>query len=69
LSDFHKDHVIHKGSNKLDNCIPACKSCNSSKWKSKFEDWYSENNVVFNIDRYNKILKWLEEDYEQYIND
>lgn len=66
LGDLHKEHVVHKGSDKLDNCIPSCKSCNSSKWKHKFEDWYNENNEIFDLDRYNKILQWLNGDYKQY---
>lgn len=59
---LHKEHVIHNGSDKIDNCIPACKSCNSSKATKKFEDWYNESNKKYSKDRYNKIIKWLNED-------
>jgi len=61
--DFHKDHVDHKGSNGLDNCIPACSSCNSQKWKFTFDKWYNKDNLVFSKRRFNKIIKWLEKDH------
>lgn len=67
IGDFHRDHVNHEGVNDLSNCIPACKSCNTSKHDLEFENWYSENNVNFNINKLNKIEKWLNEDYKQYI--
>ncbi|PAD70567.1 hypothetical protein CHH83_01830 [Bacillus sp. 7586-K] len=65
--DFHKEHVDHEGSNKLDNCVPACKMCNSSKWAHPFESWYTNGNPVFNKSRLNRILNWLNEDYKKYI--
>lgn len=67
LGDFHKEHVDSEGKNDLSNCIPSCESCNSKKWKYDFEDWYKNKSEVFDIDRYNKILKWLNEDYKKYI--
>jgi len=63
-TDLHKEHVDHYGVNNLSNCIPACKVCNSSKWEKEFEDWYNENNSNFTIEKYNKILKWINEDYK-----
>jgi hypothetical protein len=61
--DLHREHVIHTGSNKLDNCVPSCKICNSSKKDRMFSEWYNENNYVFEQERLNKILDWLEEDH------
>lgn len=64
LYDFHKEHVDHEGENDISNCVPSCKSCNSKKWKHKFEDWYNRNNDVYDIHRFNKIIKWLGSDYK-----
>lgn len=69
LFDFCKDHKDNEGANDLSNCIPACKSCNSKKWKSTLEEWYNENNPIFNKERYNKILKWLNVDYKLHIEE
>jgi hypothetical protein len=66
LGDFHKDHVDHNGNDKLSNCVPSCKKCNSSKWKFKFEDWYNKDNEIFSMDRYGKIIKWINEDHKNY---
>jgi len=65
--DFHKEHYDDDGSNTLDNCIPSCGSCNSRKWKFSFEEWYIESNPIFSKRRLNKIIKWLNEDYNLYI--
>ncbi len=62
LGDFHKEHVDHEGENDLSNCVPSCKSCNSRKWEHDFNEWYTENNEVYSIERLSKIIKWLEED-------
>jgi hypothetical protein len=62
-TDFHQEHVDHFGSNDLSNCVPACKNCNSSKWEFEFEDWYSESNLVYAQERYDKIVQWITEDY------
>lgn len=67
LSDFHKEHVIYNGANDLSNCVPSCKSCNSSKWEYNFEEWYSEGNPRFLQDRLDKINKWRNEDYKEYL--
>ena len=67
LGDFHKEHVDHEGDNNLSNCIPSCGSCNDRKWKHPFDEWYNENNENFTQERYDKILKWLLEDYKLYI--
>lgn len=62
LGDFHKEHVDHEGSNDLSNCVPSCKSCNSSKHTSKLENWYDENNPNFKKEKLDKIYKWIDED-------
>jgi hypothetical protein len=69
LGDFHKEHVVHKGSNGLDNCVPSCGSCNSSKWEHPFENWYNKENINYTEERYQKIIQWLNGDYEQYVVD
>ena len=56
---LHKEHVDHAGSNKIDNCVPACKSCNSSKGSRIFDVWYNENNDAFTQERYSRIAEWL----------
>lgn len=66
-SDLHKEHVDHNGANDLSNCVPACKSCNSEKNTYQLTEWYNENNPKFDINRLNKIQKWLNEDYKKYI--
>jgi 5-methylcytosine-specific restriction endonuclease McrA len=65
--DLHKEHVIHNGENNLSNCIPSCKSCNSSKWEFTLEKWYNEKNGNYTIERLDKILKWLSDDYKKFI--
>lgn len=65
--DLHREHVDHEGANDLSNCVPACKKCNSSKHKAILEEWYNINNPNFTDERYNKIMKWINEDYKQYI--
>jgi len=67
-TDLHKEHVDHKGSNKLDNCVPSCQMCNSSKWAFTLEEWYNEDNPKFNYDRLSKIHSWLNGDYKLYIS-
>jgi len=67
FTDFHKEHVIHKGSNYLDNCVPSCKNCNSQKWEFALEEWFNVNNSIFSQERLEKIHQWLSEDYKKYI--
>jgi hypothetical protein len=66
LGDFNKEHVKHDGSNKLNNCVPSCKSCNSKKYKHLLEEWYNRDNPNYTEERYNKIIKWTTEDYKQF---
>ena len=67
LGDFHKEHKDHNGENDLSNCLPSCGSCNDKKWEFNFEEWYNKDNPIYDINRHNKIIKWLTEDYKQYI--
>jgi len=55
---LHKEHVDHNGSNGIDNCVPSCKICNSSKHTSEMEEWYSSKSF-FSKRRLNKIHKWI----------
>lgn len=63
---LHKDHADHDGSNNLNNCIPACKSCNSSKHNFVLEDWYLESES-FSEGRLNKINNWLSSEYKKHM--
>lgn len=67
LGDFHKEHVDNNGDNDLSNCVPACKSCNTSKHNESLEKWYTDTNPIFSIKRVDKILKWLNNDYSEYV--
>jgi hypothetical protein len=64
--DFHRDHVDDDGSNDLSNCVPSCKSCNTSKGTIELEEWYNESNGNFTIEKLIKIYSWLTEDYLKY---
>lgn len=64
---LHKEHVNHEGTNNLSNCIPACKSCNSLKWKFSLDEWYNEENPIFKQENKDRILKWINDDYKKYI--
>jgi 5-methylcytosine-specific restriction endonuclease McrA len=42
LEAFHVDHFIPRsagGSDRLENLVPACSSCNLSKGARRFHDW------------------------------
>lgn len=65
---LHKDHANHQGANDLSNCIPACKSCNGSKYTSDLVVWYTDK-LCFSQERLSKIQKWLESDYMFYIQE
>lgn len=65
---LHREHVDHEGSNKLDNCVPSCRSCNGSKREYDIEEWYNESNENYKIERLNKIRKWLNEDWLKIVN-
>ena len=65
--DFIKEHFINDGSGRLDNCVPACNSCNNSKRNKDFDKWY-KNKDYYSLDRDIKIHKWLNEDYKKHIH-
>lgn len=45
-NQLHKDYADHEGANDLSNCIPACKSCNSSKHDSELNKWYKDKEFL-----------------------
>lgn len=65
--NLHKEHVDPNGSIYLDNCVPSCHRCNSSKHTATLDDWYNIDNPNYTEERYNKILKWITEDYKPYL--
>lgn len=65
-TDLHKEHVDDNGSNKLDNCVPSCKVCNSEKHQDDINDWYTEGNPKYSEERLKLIEKWLQSDYKLY---
>lgn len=56
---LHRDHAINDGSDGIDNCILACRSCNTSKSDKDWFEWYNENNHRYDKDRYEAIEDWL----------
>jgi 5-methylcytosine-specific restriction endonuclease McrA len=56
---LHRDHAYNEGSNKIDNCVLACKGCNDSKRKKDWDEWYTEDNKRFSQERFDKIVEWL----------
>ncbi|AZV43582.1 endonuclease [Peribacillus asahii] len=67
LGDFAREHVDDEGVNDLSNCVPSCKSCNSQKSTFTLEEWLDINARGFNEQKYNKIIKWISEDFMKYI--
>jgi hypothetical protein len=65
--NLNKEHAFNLGSNDLSNCVPSCTSCNSSKHMDDYIEWYIESNPVYNMERLNKIEKWLNEDHKKYL--
>jgi len=63
---LHKEHAADDGANDLRNAIPACRLCNSGKHTSDMEEWYMDQNF-FTDERYNKIIRWIEEEFKKYI--
>jgi hypothetical protein len=66
-NDLHKEHVDDAGANDLSNCVPSCHSCNSKKRTKVFDDWYNDSNQNYTKERYDRIVRWLENDYKLYI--
>lgn len=65
--DLHKEHVNHEGDNNLSNCVPSCQICNSEKHKKTLDEFYNSNNSNFTLERYNKIIQWINKDYKYII--
>lgn len=65
--NLHKEHFVNKGENDLTNCVPSCRSCNSSKWEYDFEEWYTEDNPIYDEVRKEKIYSWINSDHKIYI--
>jgi hypothetical protein len=57
---LHKEHALNNGSNGIDNCVLACKQCNIEKNVLDWDQWYTEKNPKYDIERYIKIKEWLE---------
>ncbi|WP_425203743.1 HNH endonuclease [Priestia megaterium] len=57
---LHRDHAKNEGSDGLDNCILACKGCNSEKHDKDWNVWYTEKNYKYNEDNYKLIKEWLD---------
>ena len=56
------DHIVPRAKGGTDftkNCLCACHECNQSKSYTPVEDWYLSQEF-FDIDRYEKIKKWME---------
>lgn len=68
IMELHKEHVDDKGYNDLRNAIPACQRCNSGKHQDNMEDWYFKQKF-FSMDRYIKIIWWINEGYKEFIED
>jgi len=63
---LHKDHVNHDGHDYIDNCVPACKSCNTSKHNKEFANWYNKYNINFSESRLKKIIDWVETGWQEW---
>jgi hypothetical protein len=66
--NLHREHVDNEGYNDLRNGVPACRSCNDTKWTFNMETWFREQSF-FNEEKLQKILWWCEEGYKDYIED
>lgn len=66
-TDFHKEHVIHEGRNDITNCVPSCKSCNSSKRTYELEEWYTPENPNYSKVRLDRIYRWLSRDVHLFV--
>jgi hypothetical protein len=57
---LHKDHAYNNGSNGIDNCILACKSCNCTKHTKDWDEWFTPENPIYDEVNYNRIKAWLD---------
>lgn len=65
---LHKEHAINSGSNDISNCVPSCRSCNSQKWERDYDEWYTDSLSQFDMNKLNKINKWIKDDHKLYID-
>ncbi len=63
---LHRDHVDAFGSNGIENCVPACGPCNSSKRQYDMSKWYHKQ-PFFTEERLQRILWWVKEGYKEAI--
>lgn len=56
---LHKDHADNFGSDGIENCILACKGCNSSKHDKDWEEWFINSNM-YDEERKKAIAYWLD---------
>ena len=55
-----RDHLVpvaEGGATTQSNVVPACRSCNSSKGKSEWHEWFMRQ-PFFSQERMNRIFKW-----------
>lgn len=64
---LHMDHVDPNGVNDLSNNVPACTGCNSSKGDNELLDWYTSSKSYYSQHRLEKIIKWINQDYQFFI--
>lgn len=65
---LHKEHVDDEGYNDVRNCVPSCRSCNSTKKNKTIEQLFKLNIIDnFTLERYNKIMKWIYDEYKKHI--
>ena len=60
------DHIVPKAKGGPDftkNLLCACHDCNQDKAYSPMEEWYLSQEF-FNVDRYEKIKKWMKPEEE-----
>lgn len=65
---LHREHVNHGGSDYIENCVPACTKCNTSKHDTDFNKWYTQENEVFSKRRLNKIINWMTKECFKVLN-
>lgn len=61
VGDLHQDHFLalsRNGEYTKNNIIPSCQTCNSSKGKKDFFEWYRKNDHYSKV-RENRIIRYL----------
>jgi hypothetical protein len=64
---LNKEHAMNNGENNLSNCLPSCTGCNSLKNTYDYIEWYTLENSLFDEDRFNLIVQWLNEDHKEFL--